>query len=665
MTFAEYKQAVAALPYGKRLPQAVYLFFDDSFPLPDPLGALIGQVRRRFAPERTHNLLKFHTESFKVSLLHYPDFFDDPHPALLEAVIVDLATGQSKTLSYTGKDSPPILHRKETMVPADHPLRDLFAALTAQEEELGLLKESSRIGFRRNWEEVLRSAGISFEGHRIIRNDASTSKGKAATTIEVHRHRTAMTRTELSKPVREALSLGVLTPGLTIFDYGCGHGSDVERLQELGFICSGWDPAHAPNESKAAADVVNLGFVLNVIEDPAERVDTLLAAWALTKKTLVVSTMVEGQEGVGTFKRQFSDGIVTVRSTFQKYFAQAELQVLIEETLQTDADAIGLGIFLVFRDPSERQVFLFSRIQRSPFEMAVHRRILRPDRPAARRRLVFGELYAAHPELLDAFWQRFIQLARVPVSDEFEHHPELVEKVGKPEKVAGLLLEEWGDAALNASRARREDDLLVYLALAQFRKAVPFGHLPEPIRRDIKHLVGSNQKARDAARELLYSAGDPLVIEGACGTLQFGWHTDDHCTIHRSLLDELPAVLRVYVHCSSIIYGNPRDADLIKIHKHSGKVTLQFYDDFDGKLLPELKLRVKVNLRSLRAQIFDHSTPEFRQLMPFKERFMSKNHPTNPALLRFSKKLRKLGLAPEATSNGIAPQHLASLLRSL
>jgi len=52
--------------------------------------------------------------------------------------------------------------------------------------------------------------------------------------------------------------------------YGCGLGADIRGLRELGFDAYGWDPVHAPDGPQADADVVNLGYVLNVIEDPAE-----------------------------------------------------------------------------------------------------------------------------------------------------------------------------------------------------------------------------------------------------------------------------------------------------------------------------------------------------------------------------------------------------------
>ena len=61
-----------------------------------------------------------------------------------------------------------------------------------------------------------------------------------------------------------------------------------------GIANDGWDPVHAPTAPKKKADVVNLGFMLNVIEDPFERTETLIEAWEHTGRILIVSTLVAG-----------------------------------------------------------------------------------------------------------------------------------------------------------------------------------------------------------------------------------------------------------------------------------------------------------------------------------------------------------------------------------
>lgn len=61
-------------------------------------------------------------------------------------------------------------------------------------------------------------------------------------------------------------------------------GTDVSRLTEMGITAHGWDPVYAPAQERHPSDIVNLGYVLNVIEDPVERLETLVAAWRLSQK---------------------------------------------------------------------------------------------------------------------------------------------------------------------------------------------------------------------------------------------------------------------------------------------------------------------------------------------------------------------------------------------
>ena len=45
---------------------------------------------------------------------------------------------------------------------------------------------------------------------------------------------------------------------------------------------------------KMEADVVNLGFVVNVIEDPAERVDAMHKAFSLARRVIAIGVMLYG-----------------------------------------------------------------------------------------------------------------------------------------------------------------------------------------------------------------------------------------------------------------------------------------------------------------------------------------------------------------------------------
>jgi DNA phosphorothioation-associated putative methyltransferase len=165
-------------------------------------------------------------------------------------------------------------------------------------------------------------------------------------TAPVARHKTALTRVALSRPLATAAADGLLATGESIFDYGCGKGDDIRHLRALGHDIDGWDPTHRPAAERRSANVVNLGYVINVIESPRERAETLRAAWNLAEGLLVVSARMtwDARDLVG---RPMGDGLVTRTGTFQKFYEQSELARWIEETLGAQPHAAAPGIFCV------------------------------------------------------------------------------------------------------------------------------------------------------------------------------------------------------------------------------------------------------------------------------------------------------------------------------
>jgi DNA phosphorothioation-associated putative methyltransferase len=649
MTATEFRQSLDAQPYGKRLPGAVYLIDPgDDARIPALLRITVAELRNRLEIGPEFNLLKFHTASPKISFLAYPDFEKDPHPALKEAVIVDLVTGKTRRDNYHARANPPILHRKETFLPPEHLLYAKFSKLTRQEEKAGLLKDTSRIGFRLNWERALAEKCLGFKGHRLVETEVTASSASAPPKKKIHRHKTALVRREISKPVKTLLELGQLRRGESFFDYGCGHGGDVLAIEKLGHPSSGWDPVHAPDGPKQTADVVNLGFVLNVIEDPAERVEAVLDAWQHTRRALLVSTLIAGQEAYDDVLT-FGDGVLTRRDTFQKFFEPAEIQALLEDTLHTEAVPVGLGIYLVFRDTAELHDFLASRARRFIDWESLSRRLGILKALRAKR-----DPYDTHRELLDDFWESVLVLGRIPRDEEFDRLAEVRQACGSLPRALQLFIDRFGEPTFVAARQRRKEDLLVFIAAAQLRRKIPFNQLSLRLQRDLRAFFGSYANAEEKARELMFAAGDSDELEIAAAQLDFGFldPREGHFTVHRSLLDELPVILRVYVECAARLYGDPREADLIKIHLHSRKLTFHYYRDFDKTPLPELLTRIKIDLRRLFVSVIDHTTGPEHQLLFFKERFLAGNHPDRPKMDRFSAKLRKLGLREETIGYG-------------
>ena len=58
--------------------------------------------------------------------------------------------------------------------------------------------------------------------------------------VEILRHRAAIRRTELSRPLKCLFRDNLLNSNTTFFDYGCGYGDDLEAVRNSGLSASGW-----------------------------------------------------------------------------------------------------------------------------------------------------------------------------------------------------------------------------------------------------------------------------------------------------------------------------------------------------------------------------------------------------------------------------------------
>lgn len=648
MNFTTYKQLVNGLKIGKKLPTATYLHTEALASIPSSLQTLLSSLRERVDIGDEFNIIKFGTKEFRVSFLSYPRFFDQPHPKLAKSVLVDLASGKIREEDYSKRANRPILHRKEAFLPSDHPKIKLYISMTREEEAAGLYVNTRTIGFEMNWERFLHEKGLIYRGHKLIKAKPSSDQELSTTATQarwrIPRQKTAITRRDLSKPVKTLLSYGLLAKNKSILDYGCGLGGDVEGLNELGYDIHGWDPYFAPEVERKKSPIVNIGFVLNVIEDPAERVEVLQDAWGYTEDLLVVTTLVAGGERYESVQ-VLGDGFLTQTGTFQKYFEQPELQSLIENSLEVEAVPANLGVFFVFRKKEDRQKFLFSRTKRALDWEGISQKLglLRDVQSVRKWEVVIEE----NRELLEAFWERMAELGRIPKANEFDQLEDVRKACGSLPAALRLFIERFGQETLEAVREKRKEDLMVALASYQFRKKTLLKSLPAEVQNDIKGFFGSYTTANEACRELLFAAGDPDELELAVDDLDYGWRDlrEGHFTIHRSLLDNLPVILRVYIECGCLLYGNPHEADLIKIHLRSRKLSLIHYDDFDGKHLPELKLRIKIDLRTLFVNVFDYQDQDKTQILFFRDRFVGSKHPQIVKMQMFSKRLNKHGFS--------------------
>ena len=225
---------------GKRLPNALYVHSNALSKLDSVLKDYEARARKLVDNLDRATIIKFGIDRPKISYLYYPDFDRDPHPQLHQSIVVDLATEEVAIRQYHNSHNPPILHRKETFVGKDYPLYQTFAELTQEEEALGLLDNSRHIGTLQEWTRLLLQQGISLVHHRVACPIDSPVAHRQ--TILIERHKAALKRSELSRPVRIAVEADLFKPGKTFFDYGCGYGEDIRQIENLGFTGAGWDP---------------------------------------------------------------------------------------------------------------------------------------------------------------------------------------------------------------------------------------------------------------------------------------------------------------------------------------------------------------------------------------------------------------------------------------
>ncbi len=627
----------------------------DSLPCLDTDAAAHVAEAERLAVVKRHvdfNLVRIDAAGPRISLLHYPEFAEDPFPSLRESWLVDLTRSTVSYRSYAESFNPPILHRKELLLSACDPRREEYAALTATAESIGLFDKPTRIGYRQQWLARVREKGYRIEGHVLLPLGNEESDFAAAgrqlpppAGWQASRHLTALVRYGLSAPVQSLARYGLLDGSNRLFDYGCGRGDDVKLLLESGFTAAGWDPYFTPDNAIHSADIVNLGFVINVIEDFDERLDTLMRSWSLTERLLVVSVMlVNSHEPRG---ETFRDGVMTQRGTFQKYFTQSEIKEFLERVLGEEAIAVAPGVLYVFRDKDAEQRFLLERYRskhnrlRDPCPRErVHQQGPRRDRAAAK--------YDAYREPLDRLWELWLVLGRKPDKSEVADLVMLAEGFGSLPRALRFLEERHDPAEVERAAASRAADLEVYFALNQFEQRKPYRHIERGLQQDIKHFFGDFAGAKARALTLLFQIADLEAIDQACRNASeqgLGWfETGQYLQLHVDLVEQLPSLLRVYVGCAAVLYGDHRNADLVKIHTRSGKVSLMRFDDFEGQPLPRMVERVKIKLRQQDIDYFAYSEEYQPPFLYHKSRYINKDFPNYPEQLAFDQALDELRL---------------------
>lgn len=165
--------------------------------------------------------------------------------------------------------------------------------------------------------------------------------------MDIFRYRTAISRSELSKPVRLALLSGIINTETTIFDYGCGRGTDIKFLNAQGIKTIGYDSYYFPEKNFVQSDIVMLNYVLNVIESPEERLEVLKFCFEMSVQGLLVAVRLLNERP--KIYREYGDGILTKRKTFQKFFTKKEFEDYLYCNLNLKPEFLSPGIAVILK----------------------------------------------------------------------------------------------------------------------------------------------------------------------------------------------------------------------------------------------------------------------------------------------------------------------------
>lgn len=480
----------------------------------------------------------------------------------------------------------------------------------------------------------IKKAGLALRGHRLVPDDEEH--------VEVARHKTAIVRRELSQPMQLMVRFGVVAPGRSVFDYGCGQGEDVAALAFRGFEAFGWDPHHASDGPRRSADVVNLGFVLNVMEDPRERIETLKFAWDFAKRSLCVAVMLQGKASTAGHK-PYRDGFLTSRDTFQKYFDQRELQTLVAGATGQQPLAFAPGIVAVFKDKDLEQEVHLRRHSRAFVAGEM-------PRPPYRERLIIArpELRERIAPAIDTLRIHAIRLGRLPEQQEAPPKPWHVSP-----KAACRGSEPWmclrddlrTDETFAVSGSDGREDLLVHFALMQFPGAPRYRHLPRSIQTDIKAFFSGHSAALEEGRRLLFAAGDRdgvrNDIEAAIVDGLGGLRGKRHFRFRSTVLPKLSPRLRVLVGSAEVLQGGVEASDFVEIDLEAPRIVMITCDDID-RFIPFIIERTQVDLGRLKVSTDRRDS----ETMPvyFKSRFMPADDLGRDGQLAFEATMASTGL---------------------
>jgi DNA phosphorothioation-associated putative methyltransferase len=210
----------------------------------------------------------------------------------------------------------------------------------------------------------------------------------------------------------------------------------------------------------------------------------------------------------------------------------------------------------------------------------------------------------------------------------------------------------------------RQQDLLVYLALAKFDKRPSLQRLPADIQLDIRSLFPTYAIACERADRLLLQVGDRNSREAAFQESVIGKLTGSALYVHVSAVHRLPVLLRLYEGCARAFVGAVEGTTLVKLHRMKHQVSYLSYPGFDRDAHPVLAGSLVVRLRDLVVDYRDYSTWTDPPLLHRKELFVGDDYPRRALFARLTAQEERLGILSDGAGIGTVAGWNARLRQS-
>ena len=152
------RRRLAATGRGKHVGRFSYYHYAVAAEVPGTLERLEFIKRQIHDLHFPFNVIKL-GERCRISFLRY-EHFDVAFPALIAALSCDIEKKTVRHISYQASHNPPILHRKELLLPAHDPRVRTGSRLTQWLEQHGAFRQTKTIGTREGWRRRLMETGI-------------------------------------------------------------------------------------------------------------------------------------------------------------------------------------------------------------------------------------------------------------------------------------------------------------------------------------------------------------------------------------------------------------------------------------------------------------------------------------------------------------------------